>query len=185
MLFEIEKKYLIEENNKDFATKEFYNIFDSIDSLKQYVKEKGWWILQAYLPQRFLTQEKINFLFGKQGIEAKINFNPQEARIRYYKRKHTFTLKSKGTLEKEELEKEITLELFQKLYDNYTEGRRVARTRAEFPYKDQIIKFNVYDDHPLVIAEIEFESKSLADKFPALGKDITEDKRYENRNLAK
>jgi CYTH domain-containing protein len=40
---------------------------------------------------------------------------------------------------------------------------------------------------PLVLAEVEFESEDAADRFDApawMGREVTEDARYKNRNLA-
>ncbi len=185
MSLEIEKKYLIEENGKAFTNDEFYKIFDSIDDLRKYSKENGWFVLQGYFPENLLKKTKLSSLCKKQGIEAKIDFNPKEARVRYYKGNHFFTVKGEGTLSRQEVETEIPETLFKKLLDNYTEGRRVAKTRTEIPYKNHIIEFDVYDDRSLITAEIEFKSESLANQFLSIGKDLTGNQNYKNKNLAK
>ena len=47
------------------------------------------------------------------------------------------------------------------------------------------VEFDVYTDRDLIVAEIEVPSLDMLASLPVLGKDVTEDKRYKNKNLAR
>ena len=58
--------------------------------------------------------------------------------------------------------------------------------RLGVPYEHYIAEIDVYTDRQdLVIAEVEVPTKEIAYGLPALGKDITHDENYKNKNLAR
>jgi CYTH domain-containing protein len=71
----------------------------------------------------------------------------------------------------------------------HTEGRRVEKTRYEIPCDRHVIELDVFHGslEGLIIAEVEFESVELAREFDPpdwFGAEVTDDPRYQNRNLA-
>ena len=70
------------------------------------------------------------------------------------------------------------------------DGRIIKKTRYLIPYKNNTIELDVFDDtlKPLIIAEIEFDTKEAALAFipPAwFDKDVTLNPEYQNSNLSK
>ena len=70
-----------------------------------------------------------------------------------------------------------------------TEGRRVEKIRYDITHEDHVIELDVYSGalSGLLTAEVEFPSLEASAAFhppPWLGQEITEDKRYKNKNLA-
>jgi len=113
-----------------------------------------------------------------------------EVRLRKKGDKYFQTVKSGGGKSRSESEVEITKEQFNVLWGT-TAGKRLEKTRYKIndATTGLLIELDVYggDLTGLVTAEIEFESEDASDKYVAptwLGKEITEDKRYKNQNLA-
>lgn len=111
-----------------------------------------------------------------------------EARVRDKAGKYSITVKTKGDLVRGEWETELTESQFEILWPA-TEGKRVEKTRFKIPYDEHVIELDIYegDLEGLVSAEIEFESIQAAEQFEVptwLGRDVTEDSRFKNQNLA-
>lgn len=180
---EIERKFLIWENGGEFATDLFYNKFGNLKRFIDRIRSEGNTIRQGYLDIASLEGELLE-------IRKAVKFTPVEARLRSEgvrldgKTEYKFTLKGKGDLARNEHEVAISQSIFQH-YWSRTLGRRVLKDRLKVPYNGQEIEFDRYSDRNLVIAEIEFQSREIADSFPALGDDITNDIRYKNKNLAR
>jgi adenylate cyclase len=88
------------------------------------------------------------------------------------------------------LQTEVTLsgEQFEAMWP-HTEGRRVEKTRYEIPYGGHVIELDVFHGalEGLIIAEVEFESAEQSAGFEPpewFGEEVTDDGRYQNRNLA-
>lgn len=179
---EIEKKYLLWENGIDYTDPSFLNVdqeepYHSTQDLRAIVIKEGQTIKQGYL----------ELTLGKKIAEEcslHLDFNPTEARLRDKSGKYTFTIKGEGSLTRNEAEMKIDSELFKKYWSN-TSGKRVEKIRLTKPYNGQTLEIDVYTDRDLIVAEIEFPDEISAKHFPALGKDVTEDKNYKNKNLAK
>jgi len=96
--------------------------------------------------------------------------------------------KSKGDLvRKESRPISITFEDYMDL-EEFKYGRTLRKIRYSIPYFQYIIEVDIYLEelNGLKTAEIEFPSVEEAKAFKPLdwfGKEITEDKRYKNRNL--
>ena len=111
-----------------------------------------------------------------------------ELRIRKKDNEHFQTIKTGEGLKRGETEIEITYDQFDKLWP-LTEGKRVKKRRYEIEFESYLIELDIYKEklEGLCTAEIEFisEEKSIKFKSPEwFGKDITEDSRYKNKNLA-
>lgn len=112
----------------------------------------------------------------------------KEIRIRKYGDKYFQTIKSAGNHMREETEIDITEHQFQQLWP-LTEGKRIEKTRFIKKYNGhryEIDRFNGKYKH-LMIAEIEFKNEKQSNDYSPpewLGKEITEENKYKNKNLA-
>jgi len=174
---EIEKKFLIFENGINYSTDVITVLFSSIDELKNNALSIGKKIEQGYLP----IEEGLQ-LAGI--LKLEFGFKPFEARLRNKNGVHYFTLKGEGNLSRNEIEEKISETLFNK-YWPLTLYRRVEKVRFEKKYIEYNYEIDVYTDRDLIVGEIEIPKIEDVIKIPPLGKDITEDKRYKNKNLAK
>lgn len=114
-----------------------------------------------------------------------------EVRIRRKGNKFFITAKGDGTLERKEWEKEISEKLYYSLVPGVL-GRTVVKDRYEIELADgKIAELDIYRgalegaDH--VTVEVEFgsrEESEVLSKSEWFGEDITEDKRFKNKNLA-
>jgi CYTH domain-containing protein len=111
-----------------------------------------------------------------------------EVRIRRRDGDCSLTVKGAGELARTEVELPLSLEQFESLWP-LTEGRRVLKTRILAPLGAGLTaEVDVYEDRALVVAEVEFESVEQAREFaapPWLGREVTDDPTYKNRNLAR
>lgn len=111
-----------------------------------------------------------------------------EVRLRSDGARYLLTCKRGGGLTRIEQEIEISVEQFDALWP-LTEGQRIEKTRYHLKYGAHLIELDVYQGAlaPLVSAEVEFESEAASACFSApdyFGEEVTEDKRYKNKNLA-
>lgn len=112
-----------------------------------------------------------------------------EVRLRRYGEQTFLTLKSSGKESRVEEEIEIDRRRFDALWP-LTEGRRIQKRRYAIPIGgDLTIELDVYHGRlsGLVTAEVEFTSLASATAFAPprwLGRDVTDDSRYKNRDLA-
>jgi len=110
-------------------------------------------------------------------------------RVRRKGAKYIQTIKKGSGLVREETEREITQEEFEAVWP-MTKGWRLEKFRYELPYGKYIIELDIYKGslHPLITAEVEFESVEASRTFtpPSWMKvEVTEDPRYTNAHLAK
>ncbi|MFU8890365.1 MAG: CYTH domain-containing protein [Anaerosomatales bacterium] len=111
-----------------------------------------------------------------------------EVRVRDAGGVYSLTVKSRGSLSREEHEVELTRDQFEALWPA-TLGRRVEKTRHEFTLGGMDAALDVFegDLDGLVTVEVEFPSVSAARAFvpPAwFGPEVTEDASYKNASLA-
>lgn len=82
---------------------------------------------------------------------------------------------------------EITEEQFENLWPQ-TKGRRIIKKRHYIPCRGGLIEFDIYHEFPgFYTAEVEFKTAEDALEFVPpdwFGKEVTDDKRYSNNNLA-
>ncbi len=114
--------------------------------------------------------------------------NGTEVRVRQDEHKYTLTVKGGGGLRRAEVECALTRAQFEELWP-LTAGRRVVKRRCCIHYGEFIIECDRYLEQldGLITAEVEFETIELSDAFRPpdwFGREITEDPRYKNVNLA-
>lgn len=112
-----------------------------------------------------------------------------EVRLREKDGKFFLTVKSGGDLKRYEVEIGIGKKDFHALWP-FTEGRRVEKLRYDIPCGPYLIELDVYSGklEGLVTAEVEFESPEASAAFTPpkwIGRDVTRDKRYKNKNLSR
>ena len=118
-----------------------------------------------------------------------LSFNP-EVRIRMMDNECFFFFFGDGTLSRDEDEESITLEVFKILYD-LVQGNLIDKTRVFIPIEEgYTAELDIYHGelNGLLTIEVEFPSEEEAKKFiPPIwfGNDITNDKRFKNKNLAR
>lgn len=176
MSLEIEKKYLIHENEKDYSTTPLIDIFPSLIDLRDNVMRKGVKIRQGYLPLEIGTE-----IASVVGLD--VDFAASEARLRDKGGKYFLTLKSSGGLTRNEAESSLSKTVFD-LYWPYAE-RRIEKVRLKVPYSEYMAEIDVYADRDLATAEVEVEDEETARSIAPLGRDVTEDVNYKNKALAR
>lgn len=173
---EIEKKYLLSQDGKSYAETSLLELYFSLDELKESAVENGKKVVQGYLP---LEQgKKLADILG-----LKTDFEVVEARLREKEGQYYLTLKGEGGLSRGEVESWISKDLFDK-YWPATEGKRIEKDRLKKFYKGNVVEIDVYKNLDLVIAEVEIPSAEEAVRLIPLGKDVSEDPAYKNKNLA-
>lgn len=118
-----------------------------------------------------------------------ISFTP-EVRIRKKEETYFLTFKGDGTQNRDE--EEIPID--KKVYDvllGAIQGKLIEKNRYDIPLYDGLIaELDIYhgDLEGLIIVETEFKTEEQADSFIVpdwFGEEITENKRYKNKNLAR
>ena len=97
---EIEKKYLLLENRTEHITKEFFEIYGSFQALWEDAVACGVPVKQGYLPVDLGIRLA-------EHLGERLEFKPEECRLREMGGEYFFTLKSAGGLSRDELEKRI------------------------------------------------------------------------------
>lgn len=166
---EIERKFLLKEKEKIYPSD-----FD-LDKIKKEIKEHGRPIVQHYIPKELIL-DVLDML------DIKIKFNPNELRIRKIKDDHFLTIKSKGSLKREEFEMPIQKETFREL--RKLKEKTVEKIRLMKMKNERTVFIDYYPKYSLIIAEIEFSTEDEADSFKTHMKDITGETQYKNRQLA-
>ena len=172
---EIERKYLLFENGKDYSTDAIKVLWSGINELIADVNSNGVLIKQGYIP-RELWNEVL------EAASVQVNFKINEVRLRKYGDSFYLTIKSKGTLERGEIEKTVNKDLFNS-YWHRTERMRILKKRLKKSYGNHTLEIDVYRDRDLVIAEVELKKTDA--KITPVGLDITDADKYKNRRLAR
>ncbi len=124
----------------------------------------------------------------RQGYVTRPN-DSVEVRLRQKGRGYFLTVKSDGTVQRDEHETAITAEQFETLWPT-TVGSRIEKTRYTGALSDGLIfELDIFGGAlaPLMLVEVEFASLDAANAFTApdwFGADVTTDKRFKNRALA-
>lgn len=179
MTDEIEKKQLLYEDGIDYTTPAFLDMFSGINDLVSTVLSSGLVIRQGYLPLE--TGKELSDYLG-----LEIDFEPEEARLRQKGEGLYFTLKgfaSEDGLMRPEEEKALENKVFSK-YWPLVESK-VDKVRLERQHGSYTWEFDVFTDRKLVLAEVEVDTIEEAKRIPTIGRVVTNDKRYKNKNLAR
>lgn len=114
-------------------------------------------------------------------IRLRMVQNLNSNQVNYY-----MTQKSDGTEVREEIETEVD----KSFYINNQEkmiGHVIRKTRTRIPLENKLIaELDVYHGIDLRVVEVEFKDESEANAFILpqwFGKEVTNDKRYKNKNL--
>jgi len=174
---EIEKKYLIWENEVDYSTDNLLGLFLSVESLRKFVLKRG-----KPLKQGFLPKNRGWDLVKRLGLKP--GFKPHVFRLRDFSGKKYFTIKGKGLVERDEVEKEISSSIF-RFYWPFTKGKRVEKIRLKIAYGYHNMEIDIFTDRDLILAEIEVKENKELSKLKPVGMDITKVTKYQNINLAK
>lgn len=174
---EIEKKYLIREDGIEFATDALSQIYGSVGLLEKDVMKNGLRIRQGYLPYNTGMELAAS-------LRLEITFDVDEIRLRKKSDKYYLTLKSQGGLSRSELETEISSLLFDKFWSK-TSGRALQKVRLRKPCQGHSVEIDVYTDRDLIVAEVEVPTSKDAEELVPLGKDVSNDDKYKNKNLAR
>ncbi len=111
-----------------------------------------------------------------------------ELRIRQKQARFFQTIKAGEGLSRTEIEIELSQDQFQQLWP-HTQGRRVSKTRYTLPVGNHTAELDRFDGDlaGLVLVEVEFPTVDASRQFsppPWFGADVTEDRRYKNKQLA-
>ena len=136
------------------------------------------------LPKNLNRYPSENIIQGYLAVEQ----GGSEVRLRKIGKRHIETFKGAGRLQRRELETELSHRQFKVLWPA-TKGRRIEKVRYKVDAAGKKVDLNVYRGKlaGLVLAEVEFSSRADTKKFRPpdwLGKEVTDDKRYKNQNLA-
>lgn len=97
------------------------------------------------------------------------------------------TIKSDGDLVRDELEFQIYPSVFNQLKAQANDNR-IIKTRYYLPCGKYTVNLDVYHSIVLLTVEVEFRDIEEANSFNPpdwFGEEVTNDKRYKNKNLAK
>lgn len=125
----------------------------------------------------------------RQIVQGYLNIDPV-VRIRKSNDKYTLTYKGAGLMCREEYNLPLNAEAFAHLKEKI-DGILIEKKRYLIPLTEKLtIELDVFEGKlaPLVLAEVEFETKEEADRFvpPAwFGEDVTFSSKYHNSTLSK
>lgn len=110
-------------------------------------------------------------------------------RVRKDNDKYYMTYKGKGFIEREEYNLPLNKEAFEHLVTK-SDGRIIRKKRYLIPFDKYLIELDIFEDDlkPLIIAEVEFETKEEAESFIPpewFSDDVTNDRTYTNAYLSK
>jgi len=146
------------------------------------------------IERKFLLKDLPFHFEGLEGApiaQGYLAIEPQGTQVRLRKMGGIFFLTAKrgeGAV-RDEHEIELTFAQFDALWP-LTDGRRLVKTRYEFPYAGRTIEIDVYggSNRGLVVAEVEFESEEAAGNFVPpdwFADDVSGRSEYGNRSLAR
>ena len=89
-----------------------------------------------------------------------------------------FTIKDAGGIQRSHIEREIPSDIFNKFWSKVS--KKLIKKRLTIT-----LEIDVYADRDLSVVEVENDLRILESGVLNLGKDVTEDSRYKNRNLVR
>ena len=124
------------------------------------------------------------YLPGDKLVERLRREESREGDVRYYR-----TVKIGSGIERHELEDETDQRTFDHLW-LLTQGRRLRKRRYLVPNGDDVWEVDEFLDRSLVLAELELEHADERIEIPdwlkaVLVREVTEEKQYTNRSLAR
>jgi adenylate cyclase len=124
------------------------------------------------------------YLPGEKLVERLRREQSRDGVVRYYR-----TVKLGSGIERIEVEELTDERVFAHLWQ-LTEGRRLRKRRHVVPDGDHMWEIDEFLDRPLVLAEIELERADEKVKIPGwlqptVVRDVTDEREYTNRSLAR
>lgn len=180
---EIEKKFILLTIEEDYTkNKNGMTLYD--EALKE-----GVTIWQGYIKD---IQEAVVVL---QELGINLNeFKPNTIRLREFgpgfktkgvsKYRYVLTLKDKKPGKTREAEFRLSEEQFNKYWPK-TQGARVTKKRMNKVIRKHNFEIDAFIDRFLLIAECEVDEPEQLEKVPVLGNDVSNDKNWSNKALAK
>jgi adenylate cyclase len=145
------------------------------------------------IERKFLVKEipeNIELCLSEEIVQGylAVDIDGTEIRVRKKGNACYLTIKKGKGMKRHEVEIELLQEQFDTLWPK-TEGRQVGKERITIPEGSVIIELDIYHGalEGLKTAEVEFRTQDEADAFSPpswIGKEITWDERYKNKNLA-
>ena len=127
---------------------------------------------------------------GREVLQGYLCFDP-EVRLRKIGAEHKLTIKSGGSLTREETEKPILVGLFNLLW-TLVGSNVVRKKRYLLDYEDRVLEVDVYagKHEGLITLECEFQSPEQAELFElpdwiGTAVDVTGDPRFKNKELSR
>ena len=122
--------------------------------------------------------------------QAYVSTGPASVRVRRIDDEHILTIKTGSGRNRHEIERDLTQEEFEAIWDAATE-MRISKRRHRVDVGDGLTaELDLYDGaldgHRLV--EVEFDDDDAADSFSPpewFGREVTDDNRYTNSSLAR
>ena len=144
-------------------------------------------IERKFLVKEFDVKKAIEKIKIKQGYIS--SQDGKVVRVRTFNDKAFLTVKyRKSKLSRGEFEYEIPYDDALNLLENACSGEVLEKTRYLYPYDKKMWEIDVFEgkNKGIIIAEIELESEEEEFSLPSfIEKEVTDDKRYSNHNLAK
>ena len=134
-------------------------------------------VVQTYeIDQGYIPGEKL--------VERLRRQRDRDGMTRYFR-----TIKLGSGVSRTELEDETTQRVFEHLWQ-LTEGRRLTKRRHVAPNGSDMWEIDEFTDRPLVLAELEIEHADAPVAIPdwlkpVLVREVTDEKEYSNRSLAR
>ncbi len=129
----------------------------------------------------------------RQIVQGYVFVSGEELRVRQEGERYTMTMKSDGTLSREEWETEIPSWVFHTAMA-HTGTACLEKVRYTVDGKECVLMIDVYGGRHtgLVVLEVEFRGdhseedamRFVVPQWAAVEREVTEDKRYKNKNLA-
>jgi adenylate cyclase len=174
---EIEAKFLLCEDGADHRNTNQAPKLGSSAEIRSRTRTDGDRIDQGYFA-------KDDFQEVIQALGLEIPFVPKELRLRSYQGEWLLTAKGEGGLVRNELEVVVKKTFFDQWWPR-TEGRRICKIRWQTMLGEHRLEIDDYQDRDLLTAEIELASVDDLQSLPSIGKDVTDDPHYKNKNLAR
>ncbi len=145
------------------------------------------------IERKFLVTELPPELDSVVGISIRqgyVAIADSDFELRFRQKDSSFyqTIKQGSGLVRQEYEIELTRDQFKSLWP-LTESRRIQKVRYKLPLGDLICEVDIFGEplKGLQLVEVEFDSVEQSNTFMPpdwFGNEVTEDRRYKNRQLA-
>ena len=154
------------------------------ESAEQAPQEPERKFVNPVIPENLETYEHKKIVQGYLAVGA----DGTEVRLRDKQGSYSITVKSAGTIVRDEHETTIDKAQFDALW-GATAGKRLEKTRYNIPLGDHIVELDIYEGTlaGLVTAEVEFDTEADARMFTPpvwLGFEVTDSPEFKNQNLA-